>query len=95
MEMEHFKQSLLKYLFVEKTFEDEEAEKRKQMSDKEKIDNDLLLVDVSVISQDGDIYELNVPDNYSKLRAGDIVILNDVNLSSSVEATITDVYFVQ
>ena len=93
MEMEHFKQSLLKYLFVEKTFEDEEAEKRKQMSDKEKIDNDLLLVDVSVISQDGDIYELNVPDNYSKLRAGDIVILNDVNLSSSVEATITDVYF--
>ena len=93
MEMEQFKQSLLKYLFVEKTFEDEEAEKQKQMSDKEKIDNDLLLVDVSVISQDRDIYELNVPDNYSKLRAGDIVILNDVNLSSSVEATITDVYF--
>ena len=95
MEMEQFKQSLLKYLFVEKTFEEEEAEKQKKMSDKEKIDNDLLLVDVSVVSQDGEIYELNVPDNYSKLRAGDIVILNDVNLSSSVEATITDVYFVQ
>ena len=64
MEMEQFKQSLLKYLFVEKTFEDEDAEKQKMMSDEEKIENDLLLVGATVVSQDEKIYELNVPDNY-------------------------------
>ena len=93
MEMEQFKQSLLKYLFVEKTFEDEDAEKQKQMTDEEKIESDLLLVGVTVVSQDENIYELNVPDNYSKLRAGDKVVLNDTNLLSSFDATITDVYF--
>ena len=91
--MEQFKQSLLKYLFVEKTFEDEDAEKQKMMSDEEKIENDLLLVGATVVSQDENIYELNVPDNYSKLRVGDKVILNDIHLASSFDATITDVFF--
>ena len=90
--MEQFKQSLLKYLFVEKTFEDEDAEKQKMMSE-EKIENDLLLVGATVVSQDENIYELNVPDNYSKLRVGDKVILNDIHLASSFDATITDVFF--
>ena len=93
MEMEQFKQSLLKYLFVEKTFEDEDAEKQKMMSDEEKIENDLLLVGATVVSQGENIYELNVPDNYSKLRVGDKVILNDIHLASSFDATITDVFF--
>ena len=93
MEMEQFKQSLLKYLFVEKTFEDEDAEKQKMMSDEEKIENDLLLVGATVVSQDENIYELNVPDNYSKLRVGDKVTLNDIHLASSFDATITDVFF--
>lgn len=93
MEMEQFKQSLLKYLFVEKTFEDEDAEKQKMMSDEEKIENDLLLVGATVVSQDEKIYELNVPDNYSKLRVGDKVTLNDIHLASSFDATITDVFF--
>lgn len=93
MEMEQFKQSLLKYLFVEKTFEDEDAEKQKMMSDEEKIENDLLLVGATVVSQDENIYELNLPDNYSKLRVGDKVILNDIHLASSFDATITDVFF--
>ena len=93
MEMEQFKQSLLKYIFVEKTFEDEDAEKQKMMSDEEKIENDLLLVGATVVSQDENIYELNVPDNYSKLRVGDKVILNDIHLASSFDATITDVFF--
>ena len=93
MEMEQFKQSLLKYLFVEKTFEDEDAEKQKMMSDEEKIENDLLLVGATVVSQDENIYELNVPDNYSKLRVGDKVILNDIHLASSFDATITDIFF--
>ena len=91
--MEQFKQSLLKYLFVEKTFEDEDAEKQKMMSDEEKIENDLLLVGATVVSQDENIYELNVPDNYSKLRVGDKVILNDIHLASSFDATIRDVFF--
>lgn len=93
MEMEQFKQSLLNYLFVEKTFEDEDAEKQKMMSDEEKIENDLLLVGATVVSQDENIYELNVPDNYSKLRVGDKVTLNDIHLASSFDATITDVFF--
>ena len=93
MEMEQFKQSLLKYIFVEKTFEDEDAEKQKMMSDEEKIENDLLLVGATVVSQDENIYELNVPDNYSKLRVGDKVTLNDIHLASLFDATITDVFF--
>ena len=67
MTMEDFRDNLLKYLFVEKKLEEEDAEKLKNMSREEKVENSLLLINVTIKSHEDDIYELDVPDNYSKL----------------------------
>lgn len=93
MTMEVFRDNLLKYLFVEKKFAEEEAEEQKNMSREEKVENNLLLIDVTIKGHEEDVYELNVPDNYSKLRAGDKVIIANEESSSECEATIIDVYF--
>ena len=93
MTMEEFRDNLLKYLFVEKKLEEEDAEKQKNMSKEEKVENNLLLINVSINSHEDDIYELNVPDNYSKLRVGDEIILTNEKASSEYEATIIDVFF--
>lgn len=93
MTMEEFRDNLLKYLFVEKKLAEEDAEKLKNMNREEKVENNLLLINVTIISHDNDIYELNVPDNYSKLRAGDKVIITNEDSSSEYEATIIDVFF--
>lgn len=93
MTMEDFRDNLLKYLFVEKKLEEEDAEKQKNMSREEKVENNLLLINVTVKSHEDDVYELNVPDNYSKLRAGDkVLIVNDIS-ASECEASVIDVFF--
>lgn len=91
--MEEFRDNLLKYLFVEKKLAEEDAEKQKNMSREEKVENNLLLINVTINSHEDDIYELNVPDNYSKLRAGDKVTITSEESSSECEATIIDVFF--
>ena len=93
MTMEDFRDNLLKYLFVEKKFEEEDAKKQKNMSREEKVENNLLLINVTVKSHEENIYELNVPDNYSKLRAGDKVVIVNEESHSEYEATIIDVFF--
>ena len=93
MTMEEFRDNLLKYLFVEKKLAEEDAEKQKNMSREEKVENNLLLINVTINSHEDDIYELNVPDNYSKLRAGDKVTITSEESSSECEATIIDVFF--
>ena len=93
MTMEDFRDNLLKYLFVEKKLEEEDAEKQRNMSREEKVENNLLLINVTIKSHEDDIYELNVPDNYSKLRAGDKVVIKNESSSSECEATIIDVFF--
>lgn len=93
MAMEDFRDNLLKMLFLEKKLEEEDAEKQKYMSREEKVEDNLLLINVTIKSNEDDIYELNVPDNYSKLRAGDKVIIRNENSSSECEATIIDVFF--
>ena len=93
MTMEDFRDTLLKLLFVEKKLEEEDAEKQKNMSREEKVENNLLLINVTIKSHEDNIYELNVPENYSKLRAGDKVIIANEDSSSGCEATIIDVFF--
>ena len=93
MTMEDFRDNLLKYLFIEKKLEDEDAEKQKNMSREEKVENNLLLTNVTINSHEDGIYELNVPDNYSKLRAGDKVIVINDDSASECEATVIDVFF--
>lgn len=93
MTMEEFRDNLLRYLFVEKKFAEEDAEKQKNMSKEEKVENNLLLINVTINSHEEDVYELNVPDNYSKLRAGDKVSIVNEDTSSEYEATVIDVFF--
>lgn len=62
------------------------------MSREEKEENYLLLVNATINSHEDGVYELNVPDNYSKLRAGDQVVLINDNSSSKCDATIIDVF---
>ena len=93
MTMEEFRDNLLKYLFVEKELGKEDAEKQKNMSREEKVENSLLLVNVTIKSHEEDVYELNAPDNYSKLRAGDKITIVNEGSSSECEATIIDVFF--
>lgn len=93
MTMEDFRDSLLKLLFAEKKLAEEETEKLKKMSREEKVENNLLLINVSIKGRENDIYELNVPDNYSKLRAGDKIIIAKDNSSYGYEATVIDVFF--
>ena len=93
MLMEVFRDNLISLLLAEKHIIEAEAIKQKDMSRKEKVANDLLLINVTINSFEDDIYELNVPENYSKLRAGDIVFLCNEISSAECEATIIDVYF--
>ena len=92
MKMEEFRDKLLKFLFVEKELGKEDAEKQKNMSRKEKVENNLLLINVTIKNHEDDFYELNVPDNYSKLRAGDKVVISNEETSSVSEATVIDVF---
>lgn len=92
MTLEEFRDNLLKYLFVEKELGKEDAEKQKNMSREEKVENNLLLINVTIKSHEDDFYELNVPDNYSKLRAGDKVVISNEENSSVSEATVIDVF---
>ena len=93
MTMEDFRDNLLKYLFAEKKLEEEDSEKQKQMSREEKVENNLLLINITIKNHEDDVYELNVSDNYSKLRAGDKVIIAEENSSFECEAIIIDVFF--
>ncbi len=92
MTMEEFRDNLLKNLFTEKKLGEEDAEKQNNMSREEKVENNLLLINVTIKSHKDDVYELNVPDNYSKLRVGDKVIITNEDSSSKSEAAIIDVF---
>lgn len=93
MTMEDFRDNLLKLLFAEKKLAEDDTEKIKKMSREEKVENNLLLINVTIIGHEDDVYELNVPDNYSKLRAGDKIIIANEITSSECEATVIDVFF--
>ena len=54
MTMEEFRDNLLKYLFIEKKLEEEDAEKQKNMSREEKVENNLLLINVTIKNHEDD-----------------------------------------
>lgn len=93
MTMDDFRDKLLKYLYAEKKLGEEDAEKQNNMSREEKVENNLLLADVTINSCENDVYELIVPDNYSKLRAGDKIVIANEGSASECEATVIDVFF--
>ena len=93
MTMEDFRDSLLKILYAEKIFGEEETKEQNDMTREEKVENNLLLINVTINNHEENVYELNVPDNYSKMRVGDKVIITEEDSSSACEATIIDVFF--
>jgi len=74
---EEFREDLLAYLHVEYDMEKNDIQKRKGMSREEKIESNEMLTGLTVKSSQELKYVLNVPENYSKLRSGDKVKLNE------------------
>ena len=82
---EQFKDDLLAYLHVESEMEKLDIEKRKSMSRDEKIQSNEMLTGLTVKSAQDLKYVLYAPENYSKLRPGDKVIIN-----ASINALVLD-----
>ena len=74
MTLDEFKEKLLAYLHLEQDFGKQDVENQKQMSRDEKIEAGVLLPDIIIQRGENGVFELDVPNNYSKLRAGDKVI---------------------
>lgn len=60
------------------------------MTREEKIASDMLIADLTVEMSDELVYVLNAPNNYSKLRAGDRVVLKKTEDVSGVRALVLD-----
>lgn len=92
MNLSDFTDKLLAYLHIEQDLCQNEIARQKTMSRQEKIDNSLLLPDASIIDGDDSVYVLHVPDNNSKLRAGDKVIIrpNGSNATNNTKAVVLD-----
>jgi superfamily I DNA and/or RNA helicase len=82
---EQFKDDLLAYLHVESEMEKLDIEKRKSMSRDEKIQSNEMLTGLTVKAAQDLKYVLHAPENYSKLRPGDKVIIN-----ASINALVLD-----
>ena len=89
-QFEDYKQRLLTYLFTERSFKRKEIERFHQMTREEKIASDMLIADLTVEMSDELVYVLNAPNNYSKLRAGDRVVLKKTEDVSGVRALVLD-----
>ena len=82
---EKFKDDLLSYLHVEYEMEEADIRSRKAMTREEKIESNEMLAGLTVTSSSGLKYILNAPENYSKLRPGDKVKMNE-----SIKALVID-----
>ena len=88
---EEYKERLLSYLHVEQEMEQKDIEALKQMSREEKIEAGIMLTDLKVIKSYDDTCLLHVPDNYSKLRSGDKVVLSNQIDDIKIKALVVDV----
>lgn len=91
MTLDEFKEKLLAYLHVEQEFGKQDIENQKIMSRDEKIEAGVLLPNITILAQEDGVFDLHVPNNYSKLRAGDKVIIRaEKENASKVPAVIID-----
>lgn len=91
LHFEEFKQKLIDYLCVEQDMEKNDIELTKKMSRDEKIESNLMLSDLLVSKAQDNTYVLDAPDNYSKLRSGDKIVLKKKDSDTMVNALIVDV----
>lgn len=87
---EDYRQRLLTYLYTEQSFEKRDIEEKNRMSREEKILADMLIPNLSVADSDDLTYVLSAPDNYSKLRSGDKVMLHIESENSGIRALVVD-----
>lgn len=88
---EDFKEKLLSYLHAEKNMEEHDIEVLKQLSREEKIEADLLIVNLTIAEADEKSYTFRAENNYSKLRSGDKVIVKCIDNEKGTKATVIDV----
>ena len=88
---EEFKERLLKYLHVEQELENKDIEALKQMSKEEKVEACVMLTNLKVIKTFDGTSVLHAPDNYSKLRSGDKIILVNQTDNTVIKALVVDV----
>ena len=75
---------------MEQSYEKSDIEKKNRMSRDEKILSDMLIPNLSIADSDDLTYVLNAPDNYSKLRSGDKVIIRAEGEDSGINALVVD-----
>ena len=85
-----FRDALLEYLQEEKKLYEEDIKRNYALSDAEKVEVGLLVKDATITSNDEEIYDMAVKDNYTKLRPGDLVSIMDNNTNKKYEATVID-----
>ena len=87
--LEDFRDCLLSYLKDQKQFLQEDIDVSNLMSDDEKIENGLLIVNAIVQRRNGDEYELSFERNLTKVRPGDEVELV-ANNGAKAKATVIE-----
>ena len=87
---EVFKEKLLAYLHAEQDMEKEDIEATKQMSREEKIEANMMLANLTVAQSSDNTYIFNAPNNYSKLRSGDKIVLKSNGEGKGVKAIVVD-----
>lgn len=87
---EVFKEELLANLHAEQNMEKEDIEATKQMSRDEKIEANMMLANLTIASSSGNTYVLNTPNNYSKLRSGDKIVLKSNGEGKGIKAIVVD-----
>lgn len=87
---EVFKEKLLAYLHAEQNMEKEDIEATKQMSREEKIEANMMLANLTIAQSSDNTYILNAPNNYSKLRSGDKIVLKSNGEGKGVKAIVVD-----
>lgn len=73
--LEEMRDHLLTYLKEQKLFLQEDIDASSQLTDDEKIDNGLLIVDATVLRHEDNEYLLGFKVNNTKVRPGDEVTL--------------------
>lgn len=73
--LEEIRDHLLTYLKEQKQFLQEDIDASSQLTDDEKIDNGLLIVDATVLRHEDNEYQLGFKVNYTKVRPGDEMTL--------------------
>lgn len=90
MSIEEYRDQIVDYLVRERDLYQQDIELNKNLSEEQKVNEGLLILDAVVVKCLGEEYVLQVKDNFTKLRPGDSVVLYHVELRRKIGATIIE-----